>query len=152
MNGVLLGLKAGAQKVGSAIANSRTLQVMLVSAIIIAIIYFKGKADGKAVLAKYKVVDVEGKEGVPAGFDKIANDLVDSLYKGFSDWLVTPSYREAYYTVMMSYTDDMIRVVYNLYNSKYGITRSKTLTQEIQDTWYGHNTEILAKLRTLGLN
>ncbi|MEA5404505.1 hypothetical protein VB776_16350 [Arcicella sp. DC2W] len=159
MNKVLLGLKSGAGRVGSAIANSRTLQVIIVVSIITAVIYFKGKSDGKDALAKYDAKKLPSNgSGIPEGFDNIANQLVDDLYKSFTSWVFDPfsasslgSYREALYTVLMSYTNDMVTAVYNKYNARYGTSRSKTLTTEIEDTYLGNNKEILIKLKSLGL-
>lgn len=153
MNQILAGLKSGAQRVGTAIASSRTLQVMIVVAILVAIVYFKGKADGKASLEKYdtKKLPTNG-SGVPDGFDQIADSFVDDLYNGFREWgWGIGAYREAMYTVLMKYTNDMIVIIYNKYNARYGTKVGKTLTEEIDATWVGNNVQILERLRSLGL-
>jgi len=153
MNKVLLGLKNGANNVGNAIANSRALQIIIVVAILVAVIYIKGRADGKDAISKYdaKTLPNSG-SGIPQGFDEIANNLVDDLWDAFRGWgLNIGNYREALYTVMMNYTDDMLFAVYNKFNSRYGVKGGGTLVEEIANTWVGHNTEILAKLRGLGL-
>lgn len=153
MNKVLLGLKNGANNVGNAIANSRALQIIIVVAILVAVIYIKGRADGKDAISKYDAKDLPNNgKGIPDGFDEIANKLVDDLWSAFRGWgLNIGNYREALYTVMMNYTDDMLIAVDNKYNSRYGQKGGLTLVEEIANTWVGHNTEILAKLRGLGL-
>jgi hypothetical protein len=116
-------------------------------------LYYKGRNAGATFIPD--VPYIKGVSALPAGFNP--NILADELYAAMNDIFVKSTTKEAvWYRLLNLPTDDMIVLVYNTFNKKYGPKQKGSLTKWIDDevvyNWgSSYKNQVLVKLRSLNL-
>ncbi|RFZ84768.1 hypothetical protein DYU05_03950 [Mucilaginibacter terrenus] len=137
---------------------SRNLILVIVLAVIgFAVwLYYKGKNAGLTFIPD--VAYPHGTEAIPSNYNP--NPLADELHEVMKGLFTSPATKEKAFQKLYNLpTDDLLVLVYNTFNKKYGREGSGSLTKWIDDEvihTYGFFTssiksKLLARLRSINL-
>jgi hypothetical protein len=136
------------------VMTSRPLQIFIIAAVVLAFVYWYGR-NSISDKNKYDHPLPNSGSGIPANWDATAVKFADDLH-GIIDGLFTLSgLKDRVCSSVLALTNDQITAVYNVYNRKYCVGSSATLTRDLQDEWWrpssGKLGELVTKLISLNL-
>ncbi len=119
------------------IAKNRTVQIVLVAVVVLGFVYIIGRSAGRSQNIGPTVDYPTRGNGLPSGWDKEAETLLQDLYNVISGWLVLSGTKDDVFQRYLDLSDDQLTYLYNLWSSRYFYKDQETLTEAIDnEKWY----------------